>query len=148
MTLQFLNQTENLIDRTLLKFLMVGVVNTIVGCGLMFVLYDLFGVSYWISSACNYIAGGIVSFFLNKFFTFKNTQKSLSQVILFMLNLAVCYFLAYFVAQKAVYLFLSAASEKFRGNVALLVGMCLYTALNYLGQRLLVFRTKMEVIPK
>ena len=131
-----------LLDKQLLKFLLVGIANTLVGCGLMFLLYNYFGISYWISSAFNYITGGILSYFLNKYFTFQNKQKSMKQIIYFIVNLAICYFLAYFVAWKSVYFILSTQSEKFRDNVALLSGMCIYTALNYLGQRLIVFNQK------
>ena len=133
-----------LIDIKLLKFLLVGIANTIVGCGIMFLLYNVAGVSYWISSACNYVAGGILSYFLNKYFTFQNKQKSFKQIVLFILNLAVCYFVAYFCAKKAVYFLLCNSSEKLRGNIALLSGMFLYTGLNYIGQRLLVFNSKTE----
>ena len=133
-----------LIDTKFLKFLLVGIANTIVGCGIMFLLYNVAGVSYWISSACNYVAGGILSYFLNKYFTFQNKQKSFKQVVLFILNLAVCYFIAYFCAKKAVYFLFSNTSEKLRGNIALLSGMCLYTGLNYIGQRLLVFNSNTE----
>ena len=59
-------------DITTIKFLMVGVINTLVGTGLMFILYNVFSVNYWISSASNYIVGSIVSYFLNKYFTFQN----------------------------------------------------------------------------
>ena len=38
-------------DITTIKFLIVGVVNTLVGTGLMFILYNVFSVNYWISSA-------------------------------------------------------------------------------------------------
>lgn len=134
----------SLLDKKLLKFLLVGIANTIVGCGIMFLLYNVAGVSYWISSACNYVAGGILSYFLNKYFTFQNKQKSFKQIVLFILNLAVCYFVAYFCAKKAVYFLLINSSEKLRGNIALLSGMCLYTGLNYIGQRLLVFNSKTE----
>ena len=108
----------NLIDQKLLKFLAVGVINTIVGAGVMFLLYNVFEVSYWISSACNYIVGGTVSFFLNKFFTFKNNQKSLKQVVLFILTLAVCYFIAYIAAKKIIYFTFSTSPEKIKGNIA------------------------------
>jgi len=131
-----------LVDKKLLKFLLVGVINTLFGCGLMFLLYNCIGASYWISSACNYIVGGLISFFLNKYFTFQNKQKSYRQVVVFILNLAICYFIAYFVAKKAVYWLLESQPEKIRDNAALLVGMCLYTALNYIGQRLFVFEEK------
>lgn len=127
------------IDKKLLKFLLVGIINTIVGAGVMFILYNFAGFGYWISSACNYIVGGIVSFFLNKYFTFTNHEKSVKQVILFIVNLAVCYVLAYMLAKKAVYYLLASQSEQIRGNISMLTGMCLYTILNYFGQRLLVF---------
>lgn len=64
-----MNLLKKYLDITTLKFLLVGVVNTIVGTGLMFLLYNVFSVSYWISSAANYIVGSIVSYFLNKYFT-------------------------------------------------------------------------------
>ncbi len=131
-----------LIDKKLGKFLIVGVINTLVGCGLMFLLYNLLGVSYWISSASNYVVGGIVSYFLNKYFTFQNKEKSFKQILIFILNLAACYFVAYFCAKKAIYYLLSDFSETLRGNIALFTGMCLYTGLNYIGQSLIVFKDK------
>lgn len=136
---------KNLIDIKLWKFLLVGVLNTIVGAGVMFLLYNVFNVSYWISSACNYVVGGIVSYFLNKYFTFKNNTKSVKQVVLFIVNLAVCYFIAYFLAKKAFYFVLESQSEKLRDNISMLVGIGLYTVLNYIGQRVIVFRGKGEV---
>lgn len=131
-----------LIDKKLGKFIIVGVINTLVGDGLMFLLYNLLELSYWISSASNYIVGGIVSYFLNKYFTFKNKEKSFKQILLFILNLAICYLIAYFCAKRAVYYFFSDFSEAIRDNIALFAGMCLYTGLNYIGQRLIVFNDK------
>ena len=60
---------------------MVGVINTLVGTGLMFILYNVFSVNYWISSASNYIVGSIVSYFLNKYFTFKNKERCWQHLI-------------------------------------------------------------------
>ncbi len=54
-------------DKTFLKFIIVGVINTIVGAGVMFALYNIFHFSYWVSSIMNYVTGSIVSFFLNKY---------------------------------------------------------------------------------
>ncbi len=131
-----------LIDKKLIKFLIVGLINTIVGAGVMFLLYNLAHLGYWISSACNYIIGGICSYFLNKYFTFSNHEKSFKQVLLFIINLAICYVIAYLISKKAIYILLASQSENIRGNVAMLCGMCLYTLLNYIGQRLIVFAKK------
>lgn len=129
-----------LFDAKLFKFILAGIANTVVGAGVMFVLFNVAHVSYWISSAANYVAGGICSFFLSKFFVFKDGRKNAAQILLFVLNLAVCYFIAYGVAKKIVFCILSEKSEQFRGNAALLAGMVLYTALNYIGQRIFVFK--------
>lgn len=129
-----------LIDKSIPKFLLVGVLNTLVGAGLMFLLYNWAGCSYWASSAANYVAGSILSFFLNKYFTFQNRDWSWSQVGKFALNVAVCYLVAYAVAKPAVLWLLSGQSLKVQENIAMLAGMCLYTGLNYFGQRFFAFK--------
>ena len=128
------------VDSSFLRFIIVGVINTIVGTSTMFIAYNVFELSYWVSSFLNYFVGSIVSFFLNKFYTFKKTEKSLKEVILFIINIGLCYLLAYFVAQKAIAFVLSAQSKVIIDNVAMLIGMCLFVILNYIGQRLIVFK--------
>ena len=131
-------------DAKLLKFLLVGVINTLVGSAIMFGLYNLAGASYWLSSAANYVLTSILSFFLNKYFTFRSQGQSLREVLRFALNIAVCYAIAYGVAKPLVLWALSATTDTVRDNVAMLVGMCLFTGLNYLGQRFFAFAEKVE----
>ncbi len=130
------------IDAKLLKFLLVGVINTLVGSAIMFWLYNFAGASYWLSSAANYILTSILSFFLNKYFTFRSQGNSLREILRFALNIAVCYGIAYGIAKPLVIWALFAATDKVRDNVAMLVGMCLFTGLNYLGQRFFAFAEK------
>ncbi len=124
----------------LFRFIIVGIINTVVGTTIMFGLYNLFGCSYWFSSAMNYTLTSILSFFLNKYFTFKNTERSIKQVLRFALNIAICYLLAYGIAKPLVLLALSNTNERFQNNVAMLVGMCLFTGFNFLGQRFFAFK--------
>ena len=131
-----------LIDKSIPKFLLVGVLNTLVGAGIMFLLYNWAGCSYWVSSATNYTLTSILSFFLNKFFTFQNRQKSPAQVLRFAGNILVCYLVAYGAAKPAVLWALAGAGKTLQENLAMVVGMCLFTGLNYLGQRLFVFSDK------
>ena len=135
---------SKLIDITTIKFLIVGVINTLVGTGVMFVLYNFFSVSYWISSAANYVVGSIVSYFLNKYFTFQNKEKSLKQMIRFIVDIAACYLAAYGAAKPLISWLLSDMNEKFQGNAAMLAGMCLFVVLNYFGQRWFVFQDHSE----
>lgn len=131
-------------DRTFLKFIIVGAVNTLFGTAVMFAFYDLLHLSYWVSTAANYFFGSILSYFLNKRFTFKNEEKGPGTVIRFTVNILVCYLIAYGAARPLVRLMLSGASVKLRDNVAMLVGMVLFVALNYVGQRFFAFAGKRE----
>ena len=63
------------LDQTFLRFLLVGVINTVVGTAVMFGMYNGLHCSYWVSSAANYVVGSLVSYFLNKHFTFHNTEN-------------------------------------------------------------------------
>lgn len=126
-------------DKTFLKFIIVGVINTIVGTSIMFILYNAFGFSYWFSSSMNYIIGSIVSFFLNKYFTFKSKTFSFKEVVLFIINIAVCYLIAYGFAKWIILYIMSDYSLKIQENTAMVVGMVLFTMLNYLSQRFIVF---------
>ena len=60
-----IKESKKLLDKTFLKFIAVGVVNTFIGTAVMFSFYNCFHFNYWISSAANYIVGSIVSYFLN-----------------------------------------------------------------------------------
>ena len=62
-------------DKTFLRFVLVGVINTVFGTAIMFVFYNVFGLSYWLSSASNYFFGSILSYFLNKYFTFQYKKR-------------------------------------------------------------------------
>ena len=131
---------RKLIDGTMPRFLLAGIVNTLAGCGTMFLLYNLAGCSYLVSSAAKYIVGVIVSFFLNKYFTFRRREWSWGQVWRFALNVAVCYGLAYGAAKPLAVMALADTPKDIQENVAMLIGMCLYVALNYFGQRFFAFR--------
>lgn len=129
-------------DSTIPKFLLTGAVNTLVGSGVMFLLYNLAGCSYWLSSAMNYLVGGVLSFFLNRSFTFRSAERSWAQAGRFALTVAVCWLAAYGLARPLTLRLLAGTDEKLQTNAAMLVGIGLYTVLNYLGQRLFAFRYK------
>ena len=133
---------KKVIDWVTIKFLVVGVINTMVGTSVMFICYNVFHAGYWTASALNYIIGSIVSFFLNKYFTFKSGKKSAAEVVRFILNITVCYVLAYGIAKPCVHSILDGYSLTVRDNAAMLAGMCLFVGLNYVGQRYIVFRQR------
>ena len=129
-------------DKTTFKFIIAGIINTLVGSSVMFILYNLFHLNYWLSSAMNYVIGSIVSYFLNKHFTFKNKQKNPKQILKFALNISSCYLIAYGIAKPAVSWLLKDITPNVQENTAMIIGMCFFTVLNYFGQKLWVFNNK------
>lgn len=130
---------SNLVDKTFGKFILVGIANTLFGSAIMFIFYNIFHLNYWISSASNYIFGSILSYFLNKYYTFNSKSKSWSEVIKFAINITVCYLIAYGITKPLVMQILSNYALNIQENMAMLVGMGLFVILNYFGQRFFIF---------
>ena len=131
-----------LFDEKLWKFLLVGVLNTLVGNGLMFLLYNLAGAGYWTATAVSYALASVMSYFLNRYFTFKYREGGVAVVLRFALNIAVCYGLAYGIAKPLIRALMSGFEVTAQENVAMVCGMGLFVALNYLGQRFFAFKTE------
>lgn len=128
-----------MLDEKFLKFIFVGIINTLVGTAIMFGLYNLAGCSYWLSSAANYFFTSILSYALNRRFTFQYRGKLLQSGARFAGNIAACYLIAYGVAKPLVCWLLENDRMSLQENVAMLAGMCIFTGLNYIGQRFFVF---------
>lgn len=127
-------------DKTFWKFILVGCINTLFGAAIMFVFYNCFHLSYWFSSASNYFFGSILSYFLNKYYTFRYKERNWGVILRFIANIAVCYGIAYGIAKPLIRHLLSGMTVSVQENVAMLVGMCLFVALNYIGQRFFAFK--------
>lgn len=123
-----------------MKFVVIGIVNTIVGTAIMFIFYNVCHLSYWISSASNYFFGSICSYILNKHFTFKNKERCWKPLLRFTLNIITCYLLAYGIAKPVIQWILSGYSITIQENISLALGMCLFVIFNYLGQRFYTFK--------
>lgn len=137
---------RNIIDKSFLVFLVVGVVNTLFGTAIMLVLYNFFGCSYWVSSFCDYFFGSILSYFLNKHFTFHYQESDWQSIAKFALNIIVCYLIAYSIALPLTRHLLEELhlTKVIIENVAMLVGTVLFMVINYLGQKFFVFVFKKE----
>jgi len=135
-------QLKTLLNREVLTFLVVGVVNTLFGTAIMLVLYNVFGCSYWASSFCDYFFGSILSYFLNKHFTFHYQGTDWRSIVKFALNIVVCYLIAYSLALPLTRYALESMhfSKVIVENIAMLVGTVLFMVINYLGQKFFAFK--------
>ncbi|WP_010349592.1 GtrA family protein [Paenibacillus peoriae] len=130
-----------------LRFLLVGVINTLIGLSIIYLFYNLFHFNYWISTSCGNIIGGVCSFFLNRNFTFKVNEWYLSQTLKFASVTIVSYVTSYFIGyylmpflkfmDKLIILNVIGV-----GNVSILIASGLYTLFNYFGHKYYTFNTK------
>ena len=131
---------STLFDATFWKYAVVGCVNTTVGAGIMFLLYNVFHVSYWVSAACNHIAGATTGYFLNKNWTFRNKTKDWRLTVKFILNIAWCYLVGYGIAKPLMRRILAGAEKSVQENIAMATGLIIFIGLNYINQRFYLFR--------
>ena len=131
------------------KFILVGIINTIVGLGANLICLNVFKFSVPVCGAVDVIVGSIVSYFLNKYFTFKKKEKSGMTLLLFALNIAVCYvlfkwLLVEYIAIPALNSLFPSWNTELINSIATVIGAGFFMIFNYIGQRFFVFREKKE----
>jgi putative flippase GtrA len=127
------------------RFIMVGVVNTGVGLSVMYLLLHALGQSYWIATFLGNSIGACVSFLLNRNFTFKSKDSVSKSGFRFIVVILGCYFISYEIGRSFVEWILKNNeffSPVVKTDISVLISTCLYTLLNYFGQKLFVFSKK------
>ncbi|MEH7382902.1 GtrA family protein [Bacillus sp. JJ1533] len=132
-TTHFLKPTN-----TFIRFLLVGVLNTLVGLSSIFMLLHVIGLSYWISTFLGNSIGAVVSYQLNRRFTFASHTAIGRSFPLFVAVILGCYFLSFSISKIVASLILA----HYPNEAAVLLGTGLYTIMNYLGQKYIVFQPK------
>jgi len=138
------------IDGQFVRFVIVGILNTLIGTTTMFFCYDFLRLGYWISTIMNYVVGSIFSYFANKYFTFKRKKKDLDEIVRFVINICTCYFLAYSLAKPIIEILIKSVMGQGGLEITVLekcsmiLGMGIFVILNYLGQKTFVFCKKNE----
>lgn len=120
----------------ILRFLLVGLVNTLIGLGVTLLLYHGFRTGYWFATALGNGCGIVVSYLLNRRFTFSAKTSLKNDWLRFLLVVLLSYLIAYRLSLYVIDFFL----PSFGGTGAILVGMILYTVLNFIGQNYWVFK--------
>ena len=125
---------DKLLHNSFFRFLLVGVGNTLVSMAIELslynlVLYDMGRTGPVLSSAAGFLVGAVMSFFLNRHFTFHSEEELGRSAVTHPL-------LQPWLAERLQAVFV----EKWANSVSLVVCMGLYTVLNYFGQRFFAFR--------
>jgi putative flippase GtrA len=128
--------------RSFLRFLLVGLINTAVGLSITLILLNIFNFSYWYATFIGNGIGTIISYRLNRTFTFGSKATHTRSIIRFVIVVGCSYFVSYTCGKYlAFYVGLKWTTMPYAyvEDVAVLFGNGLYTIINYFGQRYFVF---------
>ena len=130
----------------LLKYGVVGVMNTLITLFLIFLCKSVLGINPYVSNAIGYIAGLVNSFLWNRSWVFHAQGKITIQAIHFMVAFCVCYALQFLV----VWLLNQSSFGEIEFNIlgfvlsgygiATLIGNVVYTISNFIYNRILTFK--------
>ncbi len=124
-----------------LRFSAVGVINTALGLTVIFALMRFGGVQYIVANAIGYAVGTVVSFILNRSWTFYHKGPVLSSALRWILVISIAYG-----ANVCVVI----ASHEYFGidrYASQALGVVAYTGLSYLGGRFYAFSPKLNFAP-
>jgi putative flippase GtrA len=125
--------------RTFIKFLLVGVLNTFIGLGLMFLLKIGLNWPYWMATFIGNSAGAAVSFLLNRRYTFNSTVPVGKGLLKFTAVILICYLVSYSASKWIATLAVPIQTIIATDNLAIIIGTGMYTIMNYFGQKMFVF---------
>ena len=115
-----------------IRFLLVGVLNTLVGFSIIFLLV-YYNIDNYVANFTGYFIGLIVSFLLHRNFTFRSKTKKLQHQIIF--------FIIFFIIAYLVNIFiLSISLEYYDKYIAQFLAICGYTITNYILNKLITFK--------
>lgn len=77
--------------RQFLRFLTVGVINTVLGYCIIFACMYLAGLSAEVSNVIGYAVGLITSYLLNRNYTFRSKQRHHGEIVRFIAVFAIAY---------------------------------------------------------
>jgi putative flippase GtrA len=121
-------------DKTFLKFVAVGVFNTLLGYATIMLFYHFVGLKYSTSYLLSYIIGFIISFFLNKHFVFESKKNRYKEFLKFLTAFGVSYYISYLALKFIV------EHNLIPTDIAFFAGMVVYSTLFYLLNRFITFK--------
>lgn len=131
-------------DKSFVYFLIIGGANTFISLALMFACYNALGLGYWVSSAAAFAICSVISYILNRKLSFKSNAPVLTSAIKFAIVIIVCYTLAFGIAKPAAFYIAGKTGLDLKTSLieqcAMLLAQCIFTFLNFLGQKLWAFR--------
>lgn len=124
------------------RFIIVGTINTGIGLSVIFILLNAFHTGYWPATFTGNAAGAAVSYILNRNYTFQSKSPVGGSSLRFLAVILISYIGAYSLSDQIVKAAFQPISFQLFTNkeASVLLGSCLYTLANYMGQKYFVFK--------
>lgn len=116
-----------------IRYCVVGLINTLVTLGVIFVCMKLFKISYVYSNAIGYIAGVINSYVLNKLWTFNSSNSVAKEFVRFVAVFIICYGI------QLVVLLLMTELLDLQVELSQVIAIFVYTLINFLANKYFVY---------
>ena len=133
-------------DRSLMTFLIIGGINTVLSMSLNFVLREYAHWPLFLSSAVAFSALAVPAFYFNRKYSFKSKAPLGQSIFRFAVVTVVCFLLSFGLRQAVmpwVEVHWLASWPSFAVTLVNIVGIqAVFTILNYTGQRLWAFGEK------
>ena len=116
-----------------IRFCLIGTISTAVNYGLYYALCEWTAAHYLLASAIGFLAGTLISYYLNKLWTFRVAEKTVKYLYKF-LSVYIC---SLFAGLLCLRLLVGAGiNEKLAGLLIIAVT----TAINFLGSKFWIFK--------
>jgi putative flippase GtrA len=115
------------------RFVLVGISNTVIGLGIIFICYNLLHINYILSNVIGYSCGLTNSYIWNKRWTFRSAKNPTREIAFFLLFFAVSYGL------NLASVVFCVRRMGFNPNVAQFFGIAVYTSTNFLTNKYVTF---------
>lgn len=133
----------------LVKYLLVGVMNTLITLAVIFVCKIYLGINPYVSNALGYLAGLINSFMWNRKWVFRSNGKMSREALHFLCGFMVCYSVQFGVVWLLNQSWFGSTRYMLPFGiiitgygVATLLGNVCYTLTNFIYNRVITFKAK------
>lgn len=131
-TIFYLREKMKILGSEIFRYLVAGILNTVIGVFFIYI-FIFVGLNSWLSNFLGYFIGIMISFFINKSWTFRSDNGAFNEFLKFLLVIFIAYLSNLFVV------FLVANFLKVDQFVAQLFGVPFYAGVGYMGSRWFVF---------
>ena len=125
-------------DKTFIRFIIVGIINTFIGYCIIIILFHSIGLSYTSAYFLSYIIGLVISYFLTRNFVFFSQVNKDKEFIKFLISFAIAYGLSY------LGLYILMENNLFSSHISFLLSMVTYSILFYLLNKYITFKVMLK----